>query len=54
MKWLHGSEKRIKSKKENDCHAAFGGCGQFFCIAMHSEEIKNIKIQEEQICTRKK
>ena len=36
MKWLHGSEKRIKSKKENDCHAAFGGCGQFFCIAMHS------------------
>lgn len=29
MKWLHGSEKRIKSKKENDCHAAFGGCGQF-------------------------
>ena len=30
MKWLHGSEKRIKSKKENDCHAAFGGCGQFF------------------------
>ena len=36
MKWLHGSGKRIKSKKENDCHAAFGGCGQFFCIAMHS------------------
>lgn len=22
--------KENKSKKENDCHAAFGGCGQFF------------------------
>ena len=32
MKWLHGSGKRIKSKKENDCHAAFGVVGSFFAL----------------------
>ena len=30
MKWLHGSEKRIKSKKENDCHAPLEAVGSFF------------------------